>query len=136
MRCERFAGEHLFAEWKQHTAAPACQEAEVPDAHETTWQHVQKKTAQELIDRQSEESLPVFMSGVSPAKRNLVIQERDETVIGDCHPMSVGARIAKHLFGPAQRWFAVDYPARDEKLADETSEQFGFRQAPEQTVKL
>ena len=108
----------------------------MPDANETTWQHMQKETAQELIDSQSEEPLPVFMRGVSPAKRDLVIQERDETVIGDRHPMSVGAEIAKHLFGPAERWFAVDYPARDEKLADETSKQFGSRQATEQAVEL
>ena len=93
----------------------------MPDANETTWQHVQQETAQELIDSQSEEPLPVFMRGVSPAKRDLVIQERDETVIGDCHPMSVSAKVAKHLFRAAERWFAIDYPARGEKLADETS---------------
>jgi hypothetical protein len=121
MRCEGCAGEHLFAEWKQCTAAAAGQEAEVPDANETTWQHVQQETAQELIDRQSEESFLVFMSGVSPAKRNLVVHERDEAVIGDRHPMSVGAEVAKHLFGSAERWLAIDHPAWAEKLADETS---------------
>ena len=131
MRCEGCAGEHLFAEWKQCTAAAAGQEAEVPDANETTWQHVQQETAQELIDRQSEESFLVFMSGVSPAKRNLVVHERDEAVIGDRHPMSVGAEVAKHLLGAAESWFAVDNPPRNEQLTDETPKQFGLSQASE-----
>jgi hypothetical protein len=108
----------------------------VPDANETAWQHVQQETAQELIDRQSEESFPVFRSRVSPAKRNPVICEGDEAVIGDCYPMSVSAEVAKHLFRAAERWFAIDYPARGEKLADETSKQFGFRQATEHAVEL
>ena len=135
MRCEGCAGEHPLAEWKQCTAAAAGEEAEVPDANETARQHVQQETAEELLDRQSEESFPVFVSGVSPAKRNPVIGERDEAVIGDCDPMSVCAEIAKHLLGPAERWFAVDHPARDEKLADEASKQFGLRQTPEQAVE-
>jgi hypothetical protein len=108
----------------------------VPDANETPRQHVQQETAEELLDRQSEESFPVFVSGVSPAKRNPVIGERDEAVIGDCDPMSVCAEIAKHLFGPAERWFAVDHPAWGVQLTDEVSKQFGFRQASEQAVEL
>jgi hypothetical protein len=72
----------------------------VPDANEPTRQHVQQESTQELIDRQSEEAFPVFMGGVPPAKRNLVIGERDEAVIGNRHPMSVSTEVAKHLFGP------------------------------------
>ena len=136
MRCEWCAGKHLFADWKQCAAAAAGQEAEVPDANEPARQHVQQKTTQELIDRQSEESFPVFMGRVSPAKRHLVIHERDEPVIGDRHPVSVGAEVAKHLFGATERWFAIDHPAQTEKLPDETSEQPGLRQASKQAVEL
>jgi|SRR5665213_896296 len=131
MRCEGCAGNHLFAEWKQSTAMAASQETEVSDANETAWQQVQQDTAQELIDGQSEESFPVFVSGVSPAKRNLVIRERDEAVIRDCHPMSVSAKIAKYLFRAAERWLAIDHPAHGEKLTDETSKEFGRRQCME-----
>jgi hypothetical protein len=107
----------------------------VPDANETAREYMQQETAQELIDRQSEEPFSVFMSRVSPAKRNLVIRERDEAVIGDCHTMSVSTKVAKYLLRPAERWFAVDHPSRNEKLADEASKQFGFRQALEQAVE-
>lgn len=130
------SGKELLTKWNQRTAAAAGQETEVPDANEPTWQHVQQETTQELIDRQSEESLFVFVRGVPPAKRNLVIGERDEAVIGDRHPMSVGAEVAKHLLGSAERWFAIDHPARGEESADEASKQSGLGQASEQAVEL
>jgi hypothetical protein len=53
----------------------------VADANEATRQHMQQETTQKLIGRQCEESFPVLMSGVPPAKRNLVMSEGDEAVI-------------------------------------------------------
>src|SRR5260370_26879184 len=107
----------------QITPAAAGEETEVPDTDEAARQHVQQKPAQELIDRQSQESLLVFMSGISPAKRNLDIYERDETAIGDRHAVCVGAEVAKHLLGSAERWFAIDHPARNKKLPHKTPQQ-------------
>ena len=74
-----------------------------------------KKRRKNSSTWQSQESFLVFVSGVSPAKRNLVIRERDEPVIGNCNPMSVGAEIAKYLFGSAERWLAIDNPAERRK---------------------
>ena len=71
------------------------------------------------------------MSRISPAKRDLVIHERDEAALGDRHPVCVSAEIAQHLLGSAESWFAIDDPAQGEELADETSKQSGLRQAPE-----
>jgi hypothetical protein len=34
--CDSGGGQQLFAKWNQSTAAPTGEEAEVPDAHETT----------------------------------------------------------------------------------------------------
>src|SRR5579863_10247160 len=56
-------------------------------------------------------------------------------MIGDCYPMSVSAEVAEHLLGAAERWLAIDHPARDKKLTHETPKQFGFRQAAEQAVE-
>ena len=95
-----------------------------------------QEAAQELIDRQSQESLLVFVSGISPAKRNLVIDERDETVTGDRHAVCVGAEVAKHLLGSAEGWLAVDHPSQREKLADQTPEQPGLSQAAKPAVEL
>ena len=71
------------------------------------------------------------MSGVSPTERNLVIPKGDQTVIGDRHPVRVGAEVAKHLLGSAESRFAVDHPARNKKLTDKTPKQFGLSQTPE-----
>jgi hypothetical protein len=76
------------------------------------------------------------MSGVSPAKSNVVIHERDEPAIGDCHAMRVGTEVAKHLLRSAEGWFAIDDPPWDEELADETPEQLGLSQASESAVEL
>ena len=74
MQSRRRAGrKHLFAQRKEYPTAAAREEAEVPDADETAWQHMQQEAAQELIDMESQESLLVLVSRVAPAERNLVI---------------------------------------------------------------
>jgi len=45
LRGGRAGGKQLFAERNQGTTAAAGQEAEVPDADETTRQHVQQEAA-------------------------------------------------------------------------------------------
>ena len=75
------------------------------------------------------------MSGVSPAKRDLVIQERDETVIGNRNAMGVSAEIAQHLLGTAERRLAVDHPSRRMKLTDQAPKQSGLSQAAKLAVK-
>src|SRR5260370_31962771 len=137
MRRSGFSGgKQVFTKWNQRTTAAAGEETEVPDTDEAARQHVQQKPAQELIDRQSQESLLVFMSGISPAKRNPVIYESDETAIGDRHAVCVGAEVAKHLLGSAERWFAIDHPARNKKLTEKTPKQTGMRQTSEEAMEL
>ena len=100
--------------------AAAGKETEVADANEATRQHMQQEATQELIDRQSQESLLVFVSGVAPAEGHLVFSEGNETVVGNRNAMSVGAEVTKHLLGSTERRFAVDHPARRVKLTDQT----------------
>ena len=104
-------------------------------ADEATREYMQQETTQEFIDVKSEESLFVLVSGVSPAKCDLVIQEGNESAIGDRHPMRIGAEVAQHLLGSAERRLAVDHPSRRIKLADQTPKQFGLSHAAKQAVK-
>jgi hypothetical protein len=126
----------LLTKRNECATAAAGQETEVPDTDEAARQHMQQKATEEFIDRQSQESLLVSMSGVSPAKGDLVIQEGNETAIGDGNAMSVGAEVTKHLLGSAERRFAVDHPVRRVKLTDQTPEQPGLSQAAKQAVEL
>jgi hypothetical protein len=126
----------MFAQRKECAATATGQEAEVPDTDEATRQHVKQEATQELVDVQSQESLFVLVSGVSPAEGDLVVQERNEPAVGNRNAMGVSAEIAQHLIGPAERRLAVDHPSRGVKLADQTPKQFGLSQAAKQAVKL
>jgi len=57
-------------------------------------------------------------------------------VIGDGYTMGVCPQITEYLVGPAEGWFAVDYPAVAEELAEKTVEDFGLRQGLELSVEL
>ena len=72
----------------------------MPDTDETARQDMQQEATQELIGRQREESFLVSMSGVSPAKRDLVILEGNESGIGNRNAMGVSAEIAHTCSGP------------------------------------
>jgi len=119
MLCARGGGwQQLFAKWNQRTAAAAGEEAEVADADEATRQHMQQEATQELIHRQSQESFFVLVSGVPPAKGDLVIDEINQTVVGDGDSVRISAEVAKHLLGSAESWFAIDHPLWNKELAD------------------
>lgn len=125
-----------MAQRNECAAAAAGQEAEMPDANEAARQYMQQEAAQELVDRERQVSLLVLVSGVSPAESDLVVQVGNEPAVGNRNAMGVGAQVAKHLIGSAERRFAIDYPSLREKLADQTPEQSGLSQAAKQAVEL
>ena len=101
------------------------QEAEVADAHEAGGKHVEQKASQELVHGQGQEALLVAVGGVSPAEGDLVARQGNETMVGDRHPMSVGAQVVKDIFWPPERRFAVDDPIPTEEWAQERGESLG-----------
>jgi hypothetical protein len=77
-----------------------------------------------------------FMSGVAPAKRDLVLHERNEPVVGNGHAMGVSAKVAKDLIRSAEGRLTVDDPVQRVKLADQTAEEFGLSQTAKPPMKL
>ena len=77
-----------------------------------------------------------MVSGISPAESNLVIVERNQTVVGDRDTMRVGANVAEHLVGSAEGWFAVDHPVVAEKLADKSAENLRLGEGLELPMEL
>jgi len=73
----RSSRKQLFAEWNQHTTAPAGQETEVPNADEATRQHMQQKATQELIDSSVRRRF-LFLCAES-RQRNVTVSSRKET---------------------------------------------------------
>jgi hypothetical protein len=52
---------------------------------------MQQEAAQELIEGQGHQFLLIVVSGVAPTKGNLVVDQGDESMVGDGYAMGVTA---------------------------------------------
>ena len=111
------------------------QKTEMADAHEPSGKHVQEKAPQELLYRQGQEALLVSVGGVSPAKGDLVTDQRDEAMVGDGNAMGVGAQVVKDILGASERWLAVNNPVLAEEGAEGRCKGFRFCQRLEVPVE-
>jgi hypothetical protein len=64
------------------------------------------------------------MGGVTPAKGDFLVGERDQSVIGDGYTMSVTAQIAEHIVGASEGSFRVDHPVFSEQWSQPGSKDF------------
>jgi len=115
-------------EWKKLRSPSVGEEAEVANAHEAAWQQVQEEAAQELFDRQGHEPLLVAVGGITPAESDVAVSQSNQAAVGNGDAMSVSAEIAQHMFGPAERPFAVDDPVVTEQYPQPGGEGARFRQ--------
>ena len=106
------------------SATAVGQETEVADAHEAWGKHVEEKAPQKLLHRQGHQALLVGVGGVSPAKGDLVVGERDEAMVGDGDAMGVGTQIVEDILRAAKGRLAVDHPLVAEQGAQEGRESF------------
>jgi hypothetical protein len=63
----------------------------VADADEAFGQRVQQEAAQELIERKGHQLVFMVVSGIAPAKGDLIISPGDKSVVGDGDAMGVMA---------------------------------------------
>jgi hypothetical protein len=108
----------LLAEWQQGRAAPVGKQPEVSDSHESPRQHVQKEAAQKLLYGQTHQPLLVLMGRIPPTEGDAAVCQRDQPVVGNCHPMRVTAEIAQHVFGSSERALGIDHPIGAEQRAE------------------
>src|SRR6516162_10524355 len=71
--------------------------------------HVEEKAPQKLLHRQVHQALLLGVGGVSPAKGDLLTRQRDEAMVGDGHPMGVGAQVVQDILRAAKGRLAVDH---------------------------
>ena len=74
------------------------------------------------------------MSGVTPAKGDFLVGERNQSVVGDSYAMGVTAQTAEHILGASEGWFRVDQPV----LSKQRPEPYikGFRLSEEFQVSM
>jgi hypothetical protein len=85
-------------------------ESEVPDTHESRRQNVQKKAAYKFLDRQTHQSLLVLVCRVPPTEGDTAFCQRDQSVVGNRHPVGVTAQIAQRVFGSAEGSLGIHDP--------------------------
>ena len=78
----------------EHTATPAVgKKAEVADADQTLRQNVDQESAQKLICGDRHDLLLAAMRIVFPAKRDLIILERNQSMVGDGDAVRIASEI-------------------------------------------
>ena len=121
---------------QQTGASSVGEEAEVTDAHEATWQHMQKEAAQELVDGQRHRLLPVAMCGIAPSEGDVAMVERDESVVGDGDAVGVSAEIAQGMLGSSEGALGVDDPVVAEQGAQPCCEGARLGEVQEAAVEV
>ena len=71
---------------------------------------MEQKSAQELLDSQSQEPLLVALGGVAPAEGHVAVGESDQPAVGDGDAMGVSTQIAQHIFRSSEGPLGVDHP--------------------------
>ncbi len=95
---------------QQGGALAGGQKPKVPDAHKALGEQVQQEAAQKLLHWQGHQALFVLMCGVSPTEGDLIIGERDQSMVGYSHPVRITAEVTKHMLRAAKGTFRVDHP--------------------------
>ena len=101
------------------------------DTNEALGEQMQEESAQELIQGYGHQFLLIVVSRVPPAKADLAVGQRDQSMVGDGDAMGVTAEILEHildhLFGKLRgkpRAAVVPFTgkANDKLLAEEFDE--------------
>src|ERR1700686_3618690 len=89
---------------------------------------MQEEAAQELIQGYGYQFLLIVVSRVPPAKGDLAVGQRDQSMVGDGDAMGVTAEIVEHILGAAEGWLGVDHPVFAKQRSQPGGEEFGLRE--------
>lgn len=103
----------------ERIAAPAVgKKSEVADADQALGQNVNQESAQKLICRDGHDLLLATVCIVPPAKRDSIILEGNESVVGDGDAMGIARKILQNMLGTAKGRLGVDDPVLAKKLSE------------------
>ena len=89
---------------------------------------MQEEAAQELIQGYGHQFLLIVVSRVPPAKGDLAVGQRDQSMVGDGDAVGVTAEILEHILGAPEGWFRVDHPVFAKQRSQPGGEEFGLRE--------
>jgi len=103
----------------EHTATPVvCGKAEVADADQALRQNVDQESAQKLICGDRHDLLLATVCIVFPAKRDPIILERNQSMVGDGDAVRIASEIVQNMLGTAEGWLGIDDPVLVEELSE------------------
>ena len=108
----------------------------MPNADEAFWENVQQESPDELLRRNSHFALLVAVRIIPPTECDFILVERNESVIGDGHTMSVTAEIAENLLRATKGRLCIDDPFLSVELSNETFKTLRFCQVLDETGKV
>jgi hypothetical protein len=111
------------------------EKAKVANTNKTTRQHVEEESAQELLDRHGDQAVFVFVSRISPAKRDLARVQSHQPVVGQRDAVSVSTEITKNMFRAAEGPFAIHHPIVAEELPEPGRKGLGLSQKLQGSMK-
>src|SRR6266496_124273 len=106
----------------EHTAMPAVgKKAEVADADQTLRQNVDQESAQKLIYGDCHDLLLAAVRIVFPEKRDPIIVERNQSMVGDGDAVRIASEIVQNMLGTAEGWLGIDDPVLAKELSEKCS---------------
>jgi len=100
----------------------------VTDTNEALGEQMQEEAAQELIQGYGHQFLLIVVSRVPPAKGDLAVGQRDQSMVGDGDAVGVTAEILEHILGAPEGWFGVDHPVFAKQRSQPGGEESGLRE--------
>jgi len=86
------------------------EESEVADAHQASRQNVKQEAAQELMSGNTHDLLLAAMGIVPPTKRDAIVLEGHEVMVGDGDAVGVTGQVVENMFGATEGRLGVDHP--------------------------
>lgn len=96
------------------------------DADQPFRENVDQESSQKLICGNRHDLLFTASCVVFPAKRDLIILERHQSMVGDGDAVRIAGEIVQNMLGTAEGWFGIDDPVLLEELSEELAEATWF----------
>jgi hypothetical protein len=103
----------------------------VADADQPFRENVDQESSQKLICGNRHDLLLTAPCVVFPPKRDLIILESNEPVVGDGDAMCISCQIVQNMFRTSEGWFGVDHPVFAEEESQERVESAGLNKTLE-----
>ena len=88
------------------------------DAMKSVGQNMDQESAQELICGDRHDLLLAAVRIVFPAKRDSIILERRQSMVGDGDTVRIASEIVQNMLGTAEGWLGIDNPVLVEELSE------------------